>query len=89
MAKVSDLNLFRTNPKFPKSFRNMDSNQTDSFRSDPKNVINPARFKTVENKSDLIRFTLIQSELRLTLIVFTILINPIKQIEKLVWIRVD
>ena len=41
LAKVSDWNSFRTNPKISESFRNLYSHQTVSFRSNPKLVFNP------------------------------------------------
>ena len=41
LAKVSDLNSFRTNPKFSESFQNFYRHQTVWFRSNPKLVFNP------------------------------------------------
>ena len=40
LAKISDWNWFRTNPKFSVSFRNLYSKQTVSFRSNPKKFFN-------------------------------------------------
>ena len=53
LAKVSDWNSFRTNPKISESFQNLYPNQTVSFRSNPKKFFNPnqseAQFKINSN----------------------------------------
>ena len=41
LAKVSDWNSLRNNPKSSESFRNLYPHQTVSFRSNPKLVFNP------------------------------------------------
>ena len=60
LAKVSDRNSFRANQNYSDSFRYMHQSQCESFRTNPKNVLWFVWWKTVKNRSDLIRFNLRQ-----------------------------
>ena len=55
LAKVSDRNLFRANQNYSDSFRYLYLSQCKSFRINPKNVLYLVWWKTVKNRSDLIR----------------------------------
>ena len=54
LAKVSDWNSFRTNPKFSESLRNSYPHQTVSFRYNPKKFFNPINPRPIKNQSDFI-----------------------------------
>ena len=58
-AKVSNWNL---NPNEPEQFRNLFPKHSESFLTNPKNVLYLFWRKTVKNQSKLIRLTLCQSE---------------------------
>ena len=55
-AKVSDSNSFRVNQNYFDSFRHLYPSQSESFRTNPNNVLYHVSWKTVKNKSDLIWF---------------------------------
>ena len=56
LAKVSDRNSFRANQNYSDSFRYVYRSQCKSFRTNPKNVLWLVLWKTVKNRSNLIRF---------------------------------
>ena len=56
LAKVSDRNSFRANQNYSNSFRYLYQSQCESFWTNPKNVLYLVWWKTVKNRSDLIRF---------------------------------
>ena len=55
LAKVSNWNSFRVNQNYSDSVRYLYPSQCESFRTNPKNVLNLVWLKTVKNKSDLIQ----------------------------------
>ena len=60
LAKVSDRNSFWANQNYSDSFQYLYRSQCKSFRINPKNVLYFVWWRTVKNRSDLIRFNLRQ-----------------------------
>ena len=57
LEKVSDRNSFRANENNSDSFRYLYPSRCESFRTNPKNVLHLVWWKTVKNRSDLVRFS--------------------------------
>ena len=55
LAKLSDRYSFRVNQNYSDSFRYLYPRQSESFRTNQKNVLYLVWQKTLENQSDLIR----------------------------------
>ena len=60
LAKVSNRNSFRANQNYSDSFRYLYPSKCESFGMNPENVLLLVWWKTVKNRSDLIRFNLRQ-----------------------------
>ena len=56
LTKVLDRNSFRANHNYSDSLQYLYPSECESFRTNPKNVLYLVWWKTVKNRSDLIRF---------------------------------
>ena len=56
LAKISYRNSFRAIQNYSDSFRYLYPSRCESFRTNPKNLLYLVWWKTVKNRSDLIRF---------------------------------
>ena len=77
-AKVSNWNSLKVNQNYSDSFRYLYPSQSESFSTNPKNVLYLVWWKTVKNQSDLIRLPRQQCE--------WIRINPTSDWFGLIWI---